>query len=339
MLTYILRRLLLAIPMLIGSSLIVFSIFYVSNVDPVKRALGERSQNEKLVADIRAKLGLDRPPHERYLKFLGGVLVGDFGRSIISRAPVSDSIREHFPATLELALAALILSVSFGLIGGTAAALNRNTPIDYAVMGVALLAVSVPVFWLGLVLSYVFTERLDWLPSTGRYSLQYSGAVEGPTGLMLVDSLLARRFDVFADALRHLALPAIVLAAVTTAFVARMTRSSVLEVARQDFVRTAEAKGLGFFGRLKHILRNAMIPVVTIIGLEIPALLGGAVITETIFGWPGMGKFLIDSILMADITAVQGIIMYLTIVFIVVNLAVDVLYALIDPRLRHSVAS
>jgi peptide/nickel transport system permease protein len=335
MLLFILRRLLLAVPMVIGSSLLVFSVFYISRIDPVKRMLGERSQNVEAVAEMRRSLGLDRPAHVRYLGFLAGIARGDFGRSMATREPVMDEIRQRFPATLELTLAAMAISVSFGLAAGCIAAIRRNTPADYAAMGVSLLGVSVPVFWLGLLLSYCFSEKLGWLPQDQRLTIWLDGQVEPRTGLLLVDSALARNWEVFKDALLHLILPATALAAVTSALVARMTRASMLEALRQDYVRTARAKGLPPSGVLKHVLRNALIPVVTIVGLEIPALLGGAVITETIFSWPGMGTYLVQSILSGDITAAQGTIMFLTLVFIAANLLVDVLYAVIDPRLRR----
>lgn len=338
MLTYILRRLLLALPMIIGSSLIVFCIFEFSRIDPVRRMLGERSNNPEVVANLRKDFGLDRPAPERYLKFITGIFQGDFGKSMATRQPVADELRERFPATAELALFALILSAGGGLIFGIMAALKRNTIVDYTLMGVSLTAVSMPVFWLALMLSYFFSEKLGWFPLQQRYALTFSGEVDGPTGLLMIDTALAGNWAMFKDVAMHLVLPAVTLAAVTSALVARMTRSSVLEVIRQDFVRTAQAKGLRWFGVMKHILRNAMIPIVTIIGLEIPALLGGAVITETIFAWPGMGKYLVESILGGDIFAVQGVVMFLTLIFIVVNIGVDILYALIDPRLRSALA-
>ncbi len=334
MLTFILKRLLLTIPMLVGSSLLVFCIFEFSNIDPVRRMLGERSSNEVVVRQLREELGLNRPAHVRYISFLTGVFRGDFGKSMATRQPVAGEIRSRFPATAELALAALLLSAGAGLVFGIAAALRRNTVVDYALMGVSLAAVSMPVFWLGLMLSYFFSEKLGWFPLQQRHALRFSGEVDGPTGMLLIDAALAGKHEMLANVALHLVLPAVTLAAVTSALVARMTRASVLEVLRQDFVRTAQAKGLTWAGQMKHVLRNAMIPIVTIIGLEIPALLGGAVITETIFAWPGMGKYLVDSILGGDIMAVQGVVMFLTLIFIVVNLVVDILYAVIDPRLR-----
>ena len=335
MLPFTVRRLLLVVPMLIGASLLIFTIFNISTVDPVKRYLGDRANDEELVSRLRGELGLDDPAWKRYLRFIGGVAVGDFGKSISTRRPVTEEIKRRFPASLELAATALLLSVGFGLAAGVAAGLRRNTPVDYLAMGAALLAVSLPVFWLALLLSWFFAERLGWLPLDQRLGLRFIGRVEPRTGLMLVDSALAGDWVVFRESLRHLVLPAVTLAMVTSAFVARMTRSSVLEVLRQDYVRTATAKGLGPVGRLHHILRNALIPVVTIIGLEVPALIGGAVITETIFTWPGLGSYLIDSILAADTPAVQGVVMFTTLLFILTNLVVDLLCAAIDPRVRE----
>ncbi|MDX2176062.1 MAG: ABC transporter permease [Candidatus Sumerlaeia bacterium] len=338
MAAFILKRLLLAVPMVIGSSLLVFGIFYFSKLDPVRRLLGERSTNEELVQKMREDFGLNRPAHIRYFDFLGGVARGDFGRSMATREPVMKEIRQRFPATLELTMAAMLVSATVGLLFGIVAAFKKDTWIDYACMGFSLAAVSLPVFWLALMLSYYFSEKLGWFPLQQRYALRFSGEVPTRTGLMLVDSAIAGRWDVFGNVMRHLALPAITLAAVTSALVARMTRASVLDVLRQDFVRTAQAKGLRPARQLLHVMRNALIPIVTIIGLEIPALLGGAVITETIFAWPGMGKYLVDSILSADILAVQGVIMFMTLVFIAMNLLVDVSYAFIDPRVRDALA-
>ncbi|MBI5153960.1 ABC transporter permease, partial [Candidatus Poribacteria bacterium] len=209
---FVLKRLLLAVPMIIGTSLLVFSIFYLSRVDPVRRYLGERSQDEALVQSLRQELGLNDPAHIRYGRFLRGVFTWDFGKSIRTRRPVTQEIRDRFPATVELALCALTLSVVFGLGAGIVAGMNRNTLWDYAAMGVSLLAVSLPVFWLGLLLSYYFSEKLGWFPLDQRLSLRFSGAVPERTGLLLVDSLLAGRRDVFVDAMRHLALPSVALA-------------------------------------------------------------------------------------------------------------------------------
>lgn len=337
MLTFLLRRLLLAVPLLIGSSLVVFAIFNFSNVDPVRRMLGEKSQNEALVQKMRGELGLNDPAHVRYWRFISGVFKGDFGLSIATREPVTKELRHRFPATLELAGTALVLSIGFGLFAGVLSALRKNRFEDFAAMGISLIGVSMPVFWVGLLLTYFFSERFGWFPLQGRYALTFSGEVETRTGVLIVDTILARNWGMLRNVLHHLVLPAVTLAAVTSALVARMTRSSVLEVLNQDYVRTAAAKGLGFLGQLRHVLRNALIPVVTIIGLEVPALLGGAVITETIFSWPGMGKYLVDSILSGDILAVQGTVMFLTLIYIVVNLMVDVVYALIDPRMRAAV--
>lgn len=338
MLSFVLRRLLLAIPLVVGASLLIFLIFEASGTDPVKRMLGERSQDEALVARLRAEYGLDDPAPTRYWRFLKGAASGDFGRSMRTRQPVATELRERLPATLELAAAAFALGVGFGLVAGIVSALRRNTIVDYAAMGAALLAVSLPVFWVGLLLAWFFGERLAWLPLDQRLSLKFAGAFPSRTGLVLADSVLAGRFDAFRDALAHLVLPATTLCLVKMALVARMTRSAVLETLKKDFVRTAKAKGLGPCRWLYHILRNATIPVVTIVGLEIPALVGGAVITETIFAWPGIGSYLIESILFADATAVQGVVMFLTMVFVLVNIAVDMLYGVLDPRIRHQAA-
>lgn len=336
MFAFIAKRLLLAVPLTLAASLVIFAIFSVSTIDPVKRLLGERASDEELVQRMRAEFGLDDPAMVRYGRFVGGMVRGDFGTSIRTRRPVMDEVAERFPASLELALFAFFLSLAAGLSLGVAAGLNRGTPVDYGAMAVALVAVSLPVFWLALLLSHTFSEKLGWLPLDQRYSFRYIGAVEPVTGLLTVDALIRGRVDVFRDALSHLVLPAVTLAMVSSALVARMTRSSILEVVRQDYIRTARAKGLGPVGQFRHVMRNALIPVVTIVGLEAPALVGGAVITETIFAWPGLGNYLIDSILAGDLPAVQGLVMFMAVLFILTNLVIDVAYAVIDPRIRHA---
>ncbi len=335
--TFIAKRLLLAIPMLLGASLLIFAIFYASRVDPVRRALGERAQDEAIVQQLRDEYGLNDPPWMQYGRFIGGVVRGDFGRSIRTQRSVTAEIRQRFPATLELGASAFLISLVFGLGAGIIAGTNRERWPDYLAMGAAILAVSLPVFWLALLLSHGLAVERSWFPLDARLDLMLEGQVPARTGLFTVDALLAGRGDVLRNALWHLALPSFTLALVSSALVARMTRSSLLEVLNQDFVRTARAKGLGPVRCLWHVLRNALIPVVTILGLEIPALLGGAVIIETIFAWPGMGSYLIESILFADIPAVQGIVMFLTMIFILVNLGVDLVYGTIDPRARQAI--
>ncbi|MEQ8822720.1 MAG: ABC transporter permease [Sumerlaeia bacterium] len=334
MIGFFFRRLLLAIPLVLAASLIIFLIFELSNVDPAQRYLGERSQNEEVVQQLREEWGLNDPAPERYVRFVWNAMRGDFGKSIRTGRPVADEIRERLPATIELAGAALLLSTIFGLVSGIVAGLKRNSIYDYTAMSIALLGVSLPVFWLALLLAWLFGQKLGWLPLDQRYNLIYSGTVPTRTGLWVVDAALSGNWDAFKDGLAHLVLPAVTLAAVSSALVARMTRSSILEVVRADFIRTAEAKGVSRARWLWHVLRNALIPVVTIIGLEIPALLGGAVITETIFTWPGMGSLLIESILFGDIPAVQGLVMFLTVLFVVANILVDITYAVLDPRIR-----
>jgi dipeptide transport system permease protein len=284
-----------------------------------------------------SQLGLDQPLPVQYLRYVGQLLQGDLGKSLVTREPVSAEFAVLFPATVELAGAALLLALVGGLLLGMAAALKRGSWFDQLVMAIATVGNSMPVFWWGLVLIMFFSVGLEWTPVSGRIGIEYD--VDTVSGFMLVDSLLAdlrgQESGAFASACGHLVLPALVLGTVPMATIARMTRSAMLEVLREDYMRTARAKGLSPARVvLHHGLRNALIPVLTVLGLQVGGLLGGAVLTETIFSWPGIGKWLIDAIARRDYPVVQAGILISALIFIAVNMLVDVLYGVVNPRMR-----
>lgn len=310
---YVVRRLLGALPILLGVSVLVFALLHLIPGDPVLAMLGNEA-DPRAVRALRQELGLDRPLPVQYVEWLGRVLRGNLSRSIQTREPVARLILERFPATLELAAAALLLGVSGGVVAGVVSARRRDRPSDYLATSLALFGISMPNFWLGILLILVLSLYQGWLPPGGHVGLT-------------VDPL---------GNLRYLVMPAIVLAVQIAGVVTRTVRSSVLEVLAQDYVRTARGKGLGehpvFY---RHALKNALIPVTTVVGLQLGALLGGAVITETIFSWPGIGKFLVDAIFSRDFPIVQGIVLLVTVFFILANLAVDVAYVYLDPRVTY----
>jgi peptide/nickel transport system permease protein len=294
--------------------------------------LGERATPEN-IARVREQLGLNKPIYEQYLTFLGNALRGDLGRSILRQEPVTQEIIRRFPATIELALAALLFAVVVGIPAGVISAVRRGSWFDGTSMLVALTGVSMPIFWLGLMLIYLFSVVLHLLPTGGRLD---AGTQFVPiTNLVLVDSLLRGNIPVFFQGLRHLLLPALALGTIPMAIIARMTRSSMLEVLGQDYVRTAHAKGLAARTVVvRHALRNAWLPIITVVGLQIGILLSGAILTETVFSWPGIGRWLVDAIYARDYPIVQGVTLVIALIFVVVNLSVDILYALVDPRIR-----
>lgn len=332
MVTYVLRRLLLAVPILIGVSLIVFLMLHSAGGDPAVLKLGARADAQS-IARLRHELGLDRPLAVQYLDFLVHAVVGDFGRSYRSNAPVADEVFARFPATIELSLAAILLGGAIGLAAGTVAARRPHSLFDYSSTLAALIGVSIPTFWLGLILIIVFGLWLKWLPISGRVDPRLP--VDPSAHFLILSSLVNGDWTVFGNALKHLILPAVTLAGWPAAIVARMTRASLIEAMGQDYVRTARAKGLteGVIVR-RHAYRNALIPVLTVVGLEFGALLGGAVVTETVFAWPGVGKLTVDAIAARDYQVTQGVVLLLGAVFILLNLLVDVVYAVVDPRIR-----
>jgi peptide/nickel transport system permease protein len=331
--TYLLRRLLLAIPILIGISLVVFLMLHSAGGDPAVVKLGMRADPES-VKRLRHELGLDRPLAVQYLDFLAHAVRGDFGRSYQSNAPVADEVFARFPATVELATAAMLIAVVIGFVAGTIAGTRRHSWFDYSSTLAALIGVSIPTFWLGLILIIVFGLWLEWLPLSGRVDPRLGA--DPSAHFLVVQSLLHGDWAVFKDALKHLILPAVTLAGWPAAIVARMTRAALIDTLGEDYVRTARAKGLseGVIVR-RHAYRNALIPVLTVIGLEFGALLGGAVVTERVFSWPGVGKLTVDAIAARDYQVTQGVVLLIGVVFVVLNLAVDVIYAVVDPRIRY----
>ncbi len=325
---FIARRLLGMIPLLFGVSLVIFVILRLIPGDPVVIMIGAENASPEEVARLRHVLGLDQALPVQYVKFLGRVVRGDLGMSISSDEPVTRLILERLPATIELTFAAMTVALAIAIPAGVISAIRKYSAVDTAGTVAALLGVSMPNFWLGVMLIFLFALRLGWLPASGRGD----PVVAGVWTLMATGSPAA-----LGGAVTHLILPAVTLGAALAAVTTRLTRSSMLEIIAQDFVRTARAKGLpGWRIVFHHALRNALIPVVTVIGLEFGALLGGAVITETIFAWPGIGRLAIRSIVQRDFPVVQGVVLMIAVVRICANLAVDVVYAVIDPRIRYA---
>ncbi len=332
MLNYIIKRILGVIPVLLCVSMLVFGFLRLIPGDPALVMLGERATQEN-INRVREQLGLNKPIHEQYLIFLGKALRGDLGRSVLRQEPVTQEIIRRFPATIELALGAMLIALVVGIPAGVISAVRRGSWFDAASMLVALTGVSMPIFWLGLMMIFLFSVVLHVLPTGGRLD---AGTQLAPiTNLVLLDALLRGNIPVFIQALRHLALPALALGTIPMAIIARMTRSSMLEVLSQDYVRTAHAKGLKeSVVIIRHALRNAWLPIITVVGLQVGRLLSGAILTETVFSWPGIGRWLVDGIYSRDYPIVQGVTLFIAIIFVGVNLSVDIVYALVDPRIR-----
>ncbi|OLP58363.1 peptide ABC transporter permease [Xaviernesmea oryzae] len=334
MLRFIFGRLLVLIPTFIGVSIIAFAFIRLLPGDPVMLMSGERVMAPERHAQIMAELGLDRPMYIQYFDYLVGLLQGDFGKSIISKRSVLTDFLTLFPATVELSFCAIVLAVALGIPAGMLAAVKRGTWLDQTIMGTALVGYSMPIFWWGLLLIIFFSGYLGWTPVSGRISLMYF--FKPVTGFMLIDSLISGQAGAFKSAVTYLILPTIVLATIPLAVIARQTRSAMLEVLGEDYVRTARSKGLSPFRVVGlHALRNAMIPVITTIGLQIGVLLAGAILTESIFSWPGIGKWMVDSVFKRDYAVVQGGLLLIAAVIMIVNLVVDVLYGLVNPRIRR----
>jgi dipeptide transport system permease protein len=331
---FFLRRLALVVPTFLGITLLVFALIHLIPGDAVEALSGEHGMDPERYARLLHEFGLDRPLYVQYFDYLWSVLHGDLGRSIVTHEPVLSEFRTLFPATLELSFCAILLAVVIGLPAGILAALKRNTVLDYSVMGISLTGYSMPIFWWALLLILLFSVTLGWTPVSGRIDILYD--LPPVTGFMLIDSLISGDEGAFRSALSHLVLPAIALGTIPLAVIARMTRSAMLEVLREDYVRTARAKGLSRTRVvLVHALRNALIPVITVIGLQVGTLLAGAILTETIFSWPGIGKWLVEAIHRRDYPVVQGGILMSATIIILVNLLVDLLYGVVNPRIRH----
>ena len=334
MFTFILRRAALIVPTFFGVTLLAFALIHLIPGDPVENLSGERGMDPARRVRLLHEFGLDRPLPVQYADYVGQVLHGDLGTSLTTHEPVLREFLTLFPATVELAFFAMLFAVAVGLPAGIIAALKRNTVADYAVMGVSLTGYSMPIFWWALLLILFFSVQLGWTPVSGRIAVQYD--VPTVTGFMLLDTLLARDLAAFRSALSHLVLPTIALGTIPLAVIARMTRSAMLEVLREDFVRAARAKGLPRWRVIVvHALRNALIPVVTVVGLQVGLLLSGAILTETIFSWPGVGNWLIHCVQSRDYPVVQGGILLIAALVIAVNLVIDMLYGVINPRIRH----
>jgi len=330
---YALRRGLTIVPVLLGVSVLVFSFIHLIPGDPALTMLGERATPEK-VAEVRARLGLDRPIWQQYVLYIGSAVRGDLGVSIVRGDPVASDLLRRFPATVELATAAIVVAIALGIPIGVASAVWRNSPLDSLARLGALTGVSMPIFWLGLVLAWFFGVELRILPTGFRLA---SGTSFVPwTNFVILDAVLQRDWAVLADAVRHLILPALALATIPLAVIARMTRASMLEVLSREYIRTAEAKGLSRRAVvLRHALRNALLPVLTVVGLQVGRLLAGAILTETIFSWPGIGLWVYESIESRDYAIVQGVSLFIAVIVVGVNLVTDVLYAAVDPRIKY----
>jgi dipeptide transport system permease protein len=334
MLRFLASRLAVLIPTFLGVTFVAFILIRLVPGDPILMMVGERGMTPERHAEMMAQYGFDRPLPVQYALFLGNLIQGDLGNSIVTRKPVLGEFFALFPATVELSLAGMLVALLIGIPAGILAAVKRGSVLDHTVMGISLTGFSMPIFWWGLLLIILFSGILQWTPVSGRISLTYF--VEAKTGFMLIDSLLSDEKGAFRSALSHLILPAIVLGTVPLAVIARQTRSAMLEVLGEDYVRTARAKGLPPSRVIGlHALRNALIPVVTVIGLLVGTLFGGAILTETIFAWPGVGKWLVDSISRRDYPSVQGGIVLIASIVMLVNLGVDLLYGVINPRIRH----
>lgn len=333
LLSYSIRRILMLIPVLLGMSIVVFSIIRAIPGDPALTILGEKA-SPKAIEDLREVLGLNNPWYIQYFDYLKQILSGDLGVSLHSGASITQEMGPYLAATTELTIFSMVFAVMIGVNAGILSAWKQNSWFDYCAMLIALIGVSMPIFWLGLMEQWFFAQELKWLPSVGRDNSR--NPVEAITQFYILDTILAGQWDQLWEVIKHLILPSVALGTIPMAIIARITRSSMLEVMRADYVRTARAKGLAqFWVVYKHALKNAMIPVLTVIGLQTGLLLGGAVLTETIFGWPGIGRYIFTAIGNRDYPVIQSGILVIATIFVFINLLVDLLYAYIDPRIKY----
>lgn len=332
MIRYLIKRILWVIPTLIGVSLLVFSMLHLTPGEPALAILGEHATAES-VEKFNKEMGLDKPLVEQYINFAKKAIKGDFGISLKSKQPVLDEFKERFFATAELAIVAMFFAIILGIAMGVISAVYRYSKFDFLATFTSLIGVSMPVFWLGLMLIYLFSIYLGILPVSGR--LGYEFWVDEKTGFFLIDTLLAKDYPAFIDALKHILMPAFVLGTIPMAIIARMSRASMSGVLKEDYIKTAKAKGLsGIRVILVHALKNALIPVITVIGLMMGALLGGAILTETTFSWPGIGKWLVNAVNQRDFPIIQGATLIIALIYITINLITDILYAVINPKIR-----
>jgi len=330
---YIIKRLLMLIPVLLGVSIIIFVLIRLTPGDPARILAGEHA-NQQTIQQIREKWGLNKSLTEQYFIWLKEALRGNLGRSITTHQFVVREILERFPATVELTVMAMIIAIVVGIIAGIVSATKQYSAFDYTSMVGALFGISMPVFWLGLMLMFVFGLLLDWFPVAGRLNVNIQ--LERITNFFIINSLITRNWVALKDALLHLVLPAVALATIPMAVIARMTRSSMLEVIRQDYIRTERAKGLSERVVIyKHAFKNALIPIVTVIGLNFGLLLQGAILTETVFSWPGLGRYAVQAVYARDYPAIQGAVLFIAGTFVVVNLITDIIYAYINPKIHY----
>ena len=331
---YVIKRVLMVIPVMIGVSIIVFALMRVFSPDPAPIVLGQHATQESIVA-WRHSNGLDAPVVTQYLTYVKGALHGDLGVSYYTKTPVASEIGARFPATIELAVAAIIFATVVGIFLGVIAAVKKNSVFDAASTVFALIGVSIPIFWLGILLIMFFAAFLHVFPSGGRINVLLEPT--HVTGFYMIDSIIQGNWEAFRDALMHIVLPALALGMYSMAIITRMTRSTMLDTLGQDYIRTARAKGISETKVIgKHALRNSLIPVTTVVGLQFGALLGGALLTESVFSWPGIGKFTVDCILKSDFPVVQGIVLLVAVIFVTINLVADLMYAFLDPRIKYS---
>jgi peptide/nickel transport system permease protein len=334
MLRFVVRRLILLVPILLGLSILVFLWIRALPGGPAQALLGERA-TEQAIAQIEREYGLDKPVHVQYWRYLKTVVRFDFGQSVSTRRDVTEELKQKFPATVELAFAAMLFSIVVGIPLGFFAAKRYGGVFDNVSLVASLLGVSIPVFFLGIILKYVFAVKLGLLPTVGRIDVLID--LEHPTNFYILDALIAGDMTALWDVVKHLILPAVALGSIPLAIIARITRAAVLDVQNEDYVRTARAKGMSpAIVDRRHVLRNAMLPIVTVIGLQVGFLLAGAVLTETVFAWPGIGTWLVDAIENRNYPVLQGGILFVALVFVLVNLLVDISYAFLNPRIRLS---
>lgn len=333
MLAYAIRRVLLLIPVLIGMTIVTFSIIWLIPGNPAQTILGEQA-SPQAIAELEEQLGLNNPFWVQYGDYIGSLVTGDLGVSMRTNNEILTEIWPYLAATMELTLFAMIFALVVGINAGIISAWKQNSIFDYTCMIIALVGVSMPVFWLALMEQWIFAQELGWLPTVGRSNAR--DPIEAITHFYVLDTLLQGNFDQTVTALRHLVLPMIALGTIPMAIIARMTRSSMLEVLRSDYIRTVQAKGSGqLIVVYKHALKNAAIPVLTVVGLQTGALLGGAILTETIFSWPGIGRYIYEGISYRDYPVIQSGILIVATIFIFINLVVDLLYSAIDPRIKY----
>ena len=336
MIPFTLRRIFQALPTLVGVTLISFFILRLVPGDPVQHLLGERGASKEVVDELRQSLGLDKPIYQQYFLFLKSLTKGDLGKSIVTSEPVAKEFFSYFPATVELSFCALLWALLLGIPLGIFAALNRNRFFDKWLIGFSLFGFSMSIFWWALMLILVFSVHLAWTPVSGRLNALYD--IQNVTGFYLIDAWFSDEpLKVFFNVLKHLILPSLTLGTIPLAFIARMTRSSVLDVLDKDFIRTARAKGLGFYKVFfRHAFFNALIPIITIVGFLVGSLLTGAVLTETIFSWPGIGQWFVQGLLARDYPVITGGSLLMAFIIIGINICVDITYAKVDPKIRSN---